>query len=205
MSTNEPMTNHLHYIEHTHQAGDGILTKFICKGDRTSECHQWPSGPHDQCWMKYWMEDADCAETCCPDGEPVRSGPITVTFNGDCAEWEYADGRKERPMNDDQQARLEIMRALGEDFSDRLLEDLIHVARYVEHGGVEPELPEPDEPCKWASLADIPEIVGLVEDHAGNVIKRIVGVEHVPWAYANLDYEDFFPRDEDGPFIEVLS
>lgn len=98
------MTEHLHYIEHTHEAGYGILTKFTCKGDRTSQCHQYPPismgmetwgeadrdlfVPHDECWVEPWM-NGGCATLCAPDGEPVQSGPITVTFNGDCVEWEY--------------------------------------------------------------------------------------------------------------------
>ncbi|MBS6030901.1 MAG: hypothetical protein KH989_09450 [Kocuria rhizophila] len=102
------MNEHLHYITHTHDAGYGISTEFTCTGNRTSPCHQYPPEDaemetwgeadrdvfvaHDDCWMKSWMEDAGCAETCCPEGEPVRSGPITVTWNGDCMEWEYAKG-----------------------------------------------------------------------------------------------------------------
>lgn len=103
MSTNEPMTEHLHYVSHTHHAGYGINTTFTCTGDRTSPCHMY-SGclcaaaqvpcdhepvPHDECWMQGWM-DVGCSTECAPDGEPVRSGPITVTCNGDCLEWEYA-------------------------------------------------------------------------------------------------------------------
>ena len=100
------MTEHLHYISHTHDTGYGISTTFTCTGDRTSPCHQYPPSsvgmetwgeadrdlfvPHDECWLTPWMEDADCAELCCPDGEPVRSGPINATWGGDCVEWEYA-------------------------------------------------------------------------------------------------------------------
>ena len=99
------MTEHLHHITHTHHGGFGIRTVFTCTGDRTSPCHQYPPAelvmeswgdrdkhlfvPHDKCWLEFWMDDADCAELCCPDGEPVRSGPIRTTFNGDCVEWEY--------------------------------------------------------------------------------------------------------------------
>lgn len=101
------MSDHLHYIEHRHEAGYGIKTTFTCKGDRTSPCHQYPPADsymetwgeddrdtfvaHDECWVRFWMEDGDCAEKCGPGGEHVRSGPIIATFNGDCAEWEYAD------------------------------------------------------------------------------------------------------------------
>lgn len=107
MSTNDPTTEHLHHITHTHDTRYGIDTKFTCTGDRTSPCHQylpddsdvetWGESarhlfvPHDECWMTAWMEDAECAVMCSPDGEPVRSGPINVTWNGDCVEWEYAE------------------------------------------------------------------------------------------------------------------
>lgn len=107
------MTEHLHYISHTHDTGYGISSTFTCTGDRTSPCHQYPPDDakmetwgeddrdvfvagrdvfvaHDECWIKPWMEDADCAEECGPDGAPVRPGPINVTWNGDCVEWEYA-------------------------------------------------------------------------------------------------------------------
>lgn len=101
------MTEHLHHISHTHDAGYGVNTRFVCKGDRTSPCHQYPPVelemevwgdadehlfvPHDECWTESWMEGSDCAVLCGPDGEPVRSGPINVTWGGDCVEWEYAD------------------------------------------------------------------------------------------------------------------
>lgn len=107
MSTNEPMTEHLHHITHTHDTGCGIKTRFTCTGDRTSPCHQYPPDdaemetwgeddralfvPHDVCWLEQWMTEADCAILCGPDGEPVHSGPINVTWNGDCVSWEYAD------------------------------------------------------------------------------------------------------------------
>lgn len=99
------MTEHLHYISHTHHAGYGINTTFTCTGDRTSPCHMY-SGclcaaaqvpcdhepvPHDECWMQGWM-DAGCSTECAPDSETVRSGPINVTWNGICVEWEYAKG-----------------------------------------------------------------------------------------------------------------
>lgn len=37
--------------------------------------------PHNECWIQPWMDEG-CA---------VRSGPITVTWNGDCVEWKYAE------------------------------------------------------------------------------------------------------------------
>ena len=110
MRTNESetdMTENLHYITHTHDTGYGIKTRFACTGDRTSPCHQYPPTelgmerwreadkhlfvPHDECWLEQWMTEADCAILCGPDGEPVRSGPVNVTWNWDCVEWEYAE------------------------------------------------------------------------------------------------------------------
>ena len=101
------MTKHLHHITHTHHGGDGIHAQFTCTGDRTSPCHQYPPQdaemetwgegdrdlfvPHDECWLEEWLEGACCAETCGPDGEPVRSGPINATWGGDCVEWEYVE------------------------------------------------------------------------------------------------------------------
>lgn len=97
------MTEHLHYITHTHYAGyGGIQVQFTCKGDRTAPCHMYPDcfcavdqvecnhapAPHDECWTQGWMDEG-CDTDCGPDGEPVRSGPINVTWNGDCVEWEY--------------------------------------------------------------------------------------------------------------------
>lgn len=99
------MTDHLHYIEHIHEAGYGVHAKFICTGDRTSPCHQYPPAElamerwsdadkhlfvsHDECWIEFWMNE-ECAVLCGPDREPVRSGPITVSFE-DCLVWEYAE------------------------------------------------------------------------------------------------------------------
>ena len=104
------MSNHLPYIEHTHETGTGIITKFTCRGDRSSPCHMRPDcdcaflmedcthvfTQHNECWVEWWMTDADCAELCGPDGEHVRSGPISVTFDGDCVGWEYADEKNDQ-------------------------------------------------------------------------------------------------------------
>lgn len=119
------MTEHLHYITHTHRVGDGINTAFTCTGNRTSPCHQYPPDdaemdrwsvedehlfvPHDRCWFAFWMNDADCDVLCGPHGEPVRSGPINVTWGGDCVEWEYAE--EDVTPGDVHQARADADRA----------------------------------------------------------------------------------------------
>lgn len=115
-------------------------------------------------------------------------------------------------MNTEQQTRLEIMRALDKEFPELLFEDLIHVARYIEHGGVKHEPPEqtghPSEqgaPRKWVSLADIPDNVRWVKDHEGDLIKRFAFAENVLWVYTSHDYADIQPTDDDGPFTGALS
>ena len=99
------MSEHLHYITHTHGAGYGVYSEFTCTGDRTAPCHMYPDclcavdqvpcdhepAPHDECWRQGWMDEG-CATECGPDGAPVRSGPITITWNGDCVTWKYAEG-----------------------------------------------------------------------------------------------------------------
>lgn len=101
------MTKPVHHIAHRHENGLGIVATFTCTGTREDKCHiypdceceSWPdtaehakahpSVPHDRCWVEVWMNDADCAELCGPDEEPVRDGPITITYE-DCVQWEYA-------------------------------------------------------------------------------------------------------------------
>lgn len=99
-------TEHLHYIEHRHEAGYGIKTTFTCKGDRTSPCHQYPPRDleietwgdkdkhlfvsHDKCLWVDWAEGSECHILCGPDDDPVRGGPepVQVWFE-DCMFWEY--------------------------------------------------------------------------------------------------------------------
>lgn len=98
--------DHLHYIEHRHEAGYGIKTVFICEGDRTSPCHQYPPAElemevwsdedkhlfvsHDECLWETWA-NLECAKLCGPDNEPVRGGPVPVVVSFDeCMIWEYA-------------------------------------------------------------------------------------------------------------------
>lgn len=96
------MSEHLHHITHIHRTGEGIEAEFTCTGNHTSPCHQYPEEAetwyekdwpqpvaYDACWVLPWMEENGCAKFCAPEGESVRSGPINVTWNGDCVEWEY--------------------------------------------------------------------------------------------------------------------
>lgn len=102
------MAEHLHFIEHRHRAGDSIDVTFICKGDRSSPCHFYPGCDcefwydavehekkhpkkvHDTCWIEGWMNLADCAQLCGPDGELVRNGPVSAWFE-DCIMWDYVE------------------------------------------------------------------------------------------------------------------
>lgn len=106
-------------------------------------------------------------------------------------------------MNTNQQNRLEIIRALKKEFPELLFEDLIHVARYIEYGRAELEPPKPVGPRKWAFLADIPETVELVEDRAGDVVRRIVNAGQTQWIYVSHRYLGFRLMDGAGPFTEV--
>lgn len=122
-------------------------------------------------------------------------------------------------MNADQQTRLEIMKALEKDFPDRLLEDLIEVARYVEAGGIEQDRPEsqdsaakyPEEaddipaPRTWTNLDHIPDGVGAVTDVDGYVICRVALGDRLVWKFEAERYEDMTVNDGFAPFAEVLS
>lgn len=96
-------TKHLHFISHSHNR-EMITSTFECRGDETAPCHQYPdcgceiagcghpSTPHAECMVKPWMDDA-CAQECFDLREPtpVRDGPITAWFDGDCYAWDYAE------------------------------------------------------------------------------------------------------------------
>lgn len=101
------MTEHLHFIEHRHRAGDSIEVKFTCEGDLDSPCHFYPDCEceywttygehakhskkvHETCWIERWMNLADCAKLCGPDGEPVRNGAVRTWFE-DCIMWDYIE------------------------------------------------------------------------------------------------------------------
>lgn len=116
-------------------------------------------------------------------------------------------------MNTDQRTRLEIMKALEKDFPDRLLEDLIDVARYVEAGGIErdsaakfaEEADDIPEWRTWAHLEHIPDGVGAVTDADGDVICRVALGDRLVWKFEDARYEVMTVTDDVGPFTEVLS
>lgn len=105
------MSDHLHYIEHRHEASYGVKTTFTCKGDRNSPCHQYPdcecdsygedhehaNVPHDECIWERWAAHADCETLCGPDDAPVRGGPepVRVWFE-ECMVWEYINNETKR-------------------------------------------------------------------------------------------------------------
>lgn len=121
-------------------------------------------------------------------------------------------------MNADQQTRLEIMKALEKVFPDRLLEDLIDVARYVEAGGVErareesqdgaakypEEAADISEPRTWTALEDVPDDVLAVTDADGSRAMRVVSGDCQVWAYTFGIYTGFKVDSSAGPFTEVL-
>lgn len=116
-------------------------------------------------------------------------------------------------MNTDQQTRLEIMKALEKEFPDRLLEDLIEVARYVEAGGIErdsaakfaEEAYDIPAPRAWAKLEHIPDDVRVATDADGDVICRVAVGDRLVWKFEVERYEAVIVNDYFGPFIEVLS
>lgn len=122
-------------------------------------------------------------------------------------------------MNANQQTRLEIMRALEKDFPDRLLEDLIHVARYVEAGGIEQDRAESQDSAAksveeatdipeartWTKLERIPDDVRAVTDPDGDVIRRVALGNRLAWKFEATRYDGIAIDDTLAPFTEVLS
>ena len=97
-----------HYVTVSGTAHDPEIA-FKCRGDRDSECHNYPdcdceawdsSHPHprvthDECWLQGWF-DSDQIDPSTEDGTPAvfaelvgKSGPIKITFMGDCIEWSF--------------------------------------------------------------------------------------------------------------------
>lgn len=116
-------------------------------------------------------------------------------------------------MNTEQQNRFEIMKALERDFPDRLLEDLIEVARYVEGEGIEQDSAAKSAgmsdaspaPRTWMKLEHIPAHVFAATDADGDVIRRVAVGNHLEWKFEAGRYEAIIVDDQFGPFIEVLS
>lgn len=120
-------------------------------------------------------------------------------------------------MNTDQQTRLEIMKALEKGFPDRLLEDLLEVALYVEAGGIERAREESQDsaaqfleevvdipaPRTWWKLDRIPDDVRAVTDQDGDVIHRVAVGDRLVWTFQAERYEDITVNNDVGPFVEV--
>lgn len=91
-----------HTVTYTQEAQDWPKPKFICHGDQTSACHQYPNcdcevpcchevEPQDECSYLTWLNESCGAE--CYDGPPMAitsaGTPIVVDFNGDCMDWRF--------------------------------------------------------------------------------------------------------------------
>lgn len=129
-------------------------------------------------------------------------------------------------MNTDQKTRLEIMKALEKDFPDRLLEDLIDVALYVEVGGVErarlkesaekffetlrhlnPPTPAQDKtsPRKWTNLDAIPSNVKAITDSDGERAEPRTFLGKRKWVFTEVPFDGVTVSPDDGPFTEVCN
>lgn len=124
-------------------------------------------------------------------------------------------------MNTDQQARLEIMRALEKDFPDRLLEDLIDVARYVEGDGAPVSTVAREfrkagvsgprkwtnldaTPRTWTNLEAIPSTVKAITDRDGDRAEPQTIKGKRKWVFTDEPLDGVEVSPDDGPFIEVL-
>lgn len=114
-------------------------------------------------------------------------------------------------MNIDQQTRLEIMKALEKDFPDRLLEDLIDVARYVEGNGT-PATTFAHEflkastasPRKWTNLDAIPSNVKAITDRDGDRAEPQTVKGKRKWVFTDDPFDGVTVSPDDGPFTEAL-
>lgn len=114
-------------------------------------------------------------------------------------------------MNTDQQTRLEIMRALEKDFPDRLLEDLIDVARYVEGDGTpastfacESRKASVSGPRTWTNLEAIPSNVKAITDRDGDRAEPQTIKGQRKWVFTEIPFDGVTVSPDDGPFTEVL-
>lgn len=100
MTTTTRAETPLHFISHVHD-GDTVYAKYGCRAGREAKCHQYPNCdcetvcehpevPQDECWTEAWMNES-CSRECFvgPKESPVHDGPVHISFNGDCVEWEY--------------------------------------------------------------------------------------------------------------------
>ncbi|MFJ4026047.1 hypothetical protein ACIPWF_00675 [Paenarthrobacter sp. NPDC089989] len=112
-------TDAVHYVELTaaepdlHGNRDAPALKFECRGDSTSECHQypnncgcesWPCGhpyvSHAKCWMQDWFDgdsasyEGEDGDYMTPGGLPkdvTRAGPITTSWEEEYVAWEWTE------------------------------------------------------------------------------------------------------------------
>lgn len=107
----------VHYVELTaaepdiHGNRDAPTLKFECRGNASSECHQYPDNcgcesfpcghpyvAHAECWMQAWF-DGDCASYEGEDGDHMeqgglprdvtKAGPISTSWEDDYVAWEW--------------------------------------------------------------------------------------------------------------------
>ena len=92
----------VHFISHVHDR-DTIHAKYECRARDDADCRNYPDCEcdgwsdcehpkvrQDECWTQAWMSES-CANECFvgPKDTPVHSGPVHISFNGDCIDWEY--------------------------------------------------------------------------------------------------------------------
>ncbi|EKT83069.1 hypothetical protein Mbo4_049 [Rhodococcus phage Mbo4] len=98
---------HMHEVKIT-GTPDAPKIEFVCHGDSTAICHQYPDcdcetwseghphpmASHDRCWMQDWFDNdgtAPFSETLDECKYTVgMSGPIRTYFCEEYVEWEFA-------------------------------------------------------------------------------------------------------------------
>lgn len=113
-------------------------------------------------------------------------------------------------MNTNQQNRFEIMKALEKDFPDRLLEDLIDVARYVEGEGMPVSTAAREfleastaSARKWTNPHAIPSSVKAITDRDGDRAEPQTLQGKRKWFFTGLPFGGVEVTSNDGPFTEV--
>ena len=114
------MSENPHYITvtpgklHEDDWRDEATVKFECRGDRDSECHQYPACTceswddehehprvkHDECWMQGWFdseaghvydgEDSDDRDDNGVPRDMDKAGPVDVNFELEYVSWDFA-------------------------------------------------------------------------------------------------------------------